>query len=69
MEDVGEAWLMTSLSSSTLLVALVETAGSLPMVLLAIQSEGHEQEVFTQRRKGAKEAKIRLNRSHVCNQK
>lgn len=38
MEDVGEAWLMTSLSSSTLLVALVETAGSLPVVLLAVPS-------------------------------
>jgi MFS family permease len=38
MEDVGEAWLMTSLSTSTLLVALVETAGSLPIVLLAIPS-------------------------------
>ena len=38
MEDVGEAWLMTSLTSSTLLVALVETAGSLPIVLLAIPS-------------------------------
>ena len=38
MEDVGEAWLMTSLSTSTLLVALVETAGSLPVVLLAIPS-------------------------------
>jgi len=38
MEDVGEAWLMTSLTSSTLLVALVETAGSLPVVLLAVPS-------------------------------
>jgi len=38
MEDVAEAWLMTSLSTSTLLVALVETAGSLPVVLLAIPS-------------------------------
>jgi MFS family permease len=38
MEDVSEAWLMTSLSTSTLLVALVETAGSLPVVLLAIPS-------------------------------
>ncbi len=38
MEDVGEAWLMTSLSTSTLMVALVETAGSLPVVLLAIPS-------------------------------
>jgi len=38
MEDVGEAWLMTSLSSSSLKVALVETAGSLPVLLLAIPS-------------------------------
>src|SRR5262249_25632888 len=38
MEDVGEAWLMTSLTTSTLLVALVETAGSLPVVLLAVPS-------------------------------
>lgn len=38
MEDVGEAWLMTSLSASTLKVALVETAGTLPIVLLAIPS-------------------------------
>ena len=38
MEDVGEAWLMTSLSTSTLMVALVETAGSLPIVLLALPS-------------------------------
>lgn len=38
MEDVGEAWLMTSLSSSSLHVALVETAGSLPILLLAIPS-------------------------------
>jgi len=36
MEDVGEAWLMTSLTTSTLMVALVETAGSLPVVLLAV---------------------------------
>ena len=38
MEDVGEAWLMTSLSASPLMVALVETAGSLPIVLLALPS-------------------------------
>ena len=36
MEDVGEAWLMTSLSPSPLMVALVETAGGLPVVLLAL---------------------------------
>ena len=38
MEDVGEAWLMTSLTASPLMVALVETAGSLPIVLLAVPS-------------------------------
>src|SRR5262245_63402713 len=38
MQDVGEAWLMTSLTTSTLLVTLVETAGSLPVVLLAVPS-------------------------------
>src|SRR5262249_51224877 len=36
MEDVDEAWLMVSLTTSPMLVALVETAGSLPMVLLAL---------------------------------
>src|SRR5919109_1147626 len=36
MEDVGESWLMVSLTSSPMLVALVETAGSLPIVLLAL---------------------------------
>src|SRR6266403_5451793 len=36
MQDVGESWLMTSLTPSPVLVALVETAGSLPAVLLAL---------------------------------
>jgi MFS family permease len=36
MQDVGESWLMTSLTLSPLLVALVETAGSLPVVLSAL---------------------------------
>ena len=36
MQDVGEGWLMTSLTLSPLLVALVETAGSLPVVLAAL---------------------------------
>jgi MFS family permease len=49
MEDVAEAWLMTSLSTSTLLVALVETAGSLPVVLLAIPS-GAFADLFDRRR-------------------
>ena len=36
MQDVGESWLMTSLTTSPVLVALVETAGSLPVVLIAL---------------------------------
>src|SRR6266566_3241321 len=36
MQDVGESWLMTSLTLSALLVALVETAGNLPVVLAAL---------------------------------
>ena len=35
MQDVGAGWLMTSLSSSPSLVALVEAADSLPVMLLA----------------------------------
>src|SRR5215510_14799158 len=38
MQDVGESWLMLSLTTSPMLVALVETAGSLPIVLLALPS-------------------------------
>jgi MFS family permease len=36
MHDVGAAWLMTSLSPSPLLVALVQAATTLPMFLLAL---------------------------------
>src|SRR5438552_8371360 len=36
MHDVGAGWLMTSLSSSPSLVALVEAADSLPLMLLAL---------------------------------
>src|SRR5437868_5745138 len=36
MQDVGESWLMTSLTTSPVLVALIETAGNLPVVLLAL---------------------------------
>jgi MFS family permease len=36
MHDVGAGWLMTSLSPSPLLVALVQTATTLPMFLLAL---------------------------------
>ena len=36
MQDVGAGWLMTSLSSSPSLVALVEAADSFPVMLLAM---------------------------------
>jgi MFS family permease len=36
MQDVGSGWLMTSLSSSPALVALVEAADSIPVMLLAL---------------------------------
>src|SRR5436190_2739919 len=36
MQDVGESWLMTSLTPSPVLVALIETAGSLPVVLVSL---------------------------------
>nr|AIA13690.1 Transmembrane secretion effector [uncultured bacterium] len=36
MQDVGAGWLMTSLSSSPALVALVEAADSIPVMLLAM---------------------------------
>jgi MFS family permease len=36
MHDVGAAWLMTSLSPSPLMVALVQSATTLPMFLLAL---------------------------------
>ncbi len=36
MHDVGAAWLMTSLSPSPFLVALMQAAGSLPFFLLAL---------------------------------
>ncbi|POZ51355.1 MFS transporter [Methylovulum psychrotolerans] len=36
MQDVGAAWLMTSLSASPLMVALVQSSTTLPIVLLAL---------------------------------
>src|SRR5260221_8355211 len=36
MQDVGSGWLMTSLSSSPSMVALVEAADSFPLMLLAL---------------------------------
>jgi MFS family permease len=38
MHDVGSAWLMTSLSPSPLLIALMQAASSLPFFMLAIPS-------------------------------
>jgi len=38
MQDVGAGWLMTSLSSSPAMVALVEAADSFPVMLLALQA-------------------------------
>jgi MFS family permease len=36
VEDVGEAWLMTSLTKSPILISLLQTAESLPIFLLAL---------------------------------
>src|SRR5665811_565729 len=36
MQDVGAGWLMTSLSSSPSMVALIEAADSFPLMLLAL---------------------------------
>jgi len=36
IQNVGAAWLMTSLSPSALMVALIQTAASLPMFLLSL---------------------------------
>ena len=36
IQGVGAAWLMTSLTSSTVLVGLVQTAASLPAFLLGM---------------------------------
>jgi MFS family permease len=36
MQGVGAAWLMTSLSSSPLQIALIQTASALPFFLLAL---------------------------------
>ena len=36
MHEVGAAWLMTSLTLSPMMVALMQTAASLPMVVLAL---------------------------------
>jgi MFS family permease len=49
MQDVGAAWLMTSLAPSPSMVALVRTASSLPMFLLALPA-GALADVFDRRR-------------------
>ena len=36
MEDVGETWLMTSLGGTPLMVALVQSSASLPVLMLAL---------------------------------
>ena len=36
MQDVGASWLMTSLTTSPVLVTLVQVGTSLPMFLLAV---------------------------------
>jgi hypothetical protein len=36
MHELGAAWLMTSLTLSPVMVALMQTAASLPIVLLAL---------------------------------
>jgi hypothetical protein len=36
VEDVGEAWLMTSLTKSPILISLLQTAESLPIFLLVL---------------------------------
>src|SRR5436190_13757686 len=36
IQNVGAAWLMTSLSPSSLMVALIQTATSLPVFLLSL---------------------------------
>lgn len=38
MNDVAAAWTMTSLTTSTTLIALVQTASSLPVLLLGVPS-------------------------------
>ena len=38
MNDVAAAWLMTSLTTSPVMVALVQTASTLPVLLLGLPS-------------------------------
>ncbi len=49
MENVGEGWLMTTLSPSPLLVALVQVANTLPMFMLALPA-GSLADIFDRRK-------------------
>ena len=39
MQDVGEAWVMTSTTSSPLMVALLETAVGVPLFVFALPND------------------------------
>src|ERR1700749_493143 len=49
MQDTAGTWLMTSLTSSPLLIALMQTAASLPVLLLGILA-GATADIFDRRR-------------------
>src|SRR5271156_1686874 len=49
MQSVGAAWLMTTLTSSSLYVALIQTASALPFFLLALPA-GSLGDIFDRRK-------------------
>lgn len=49
MHDVGAAWLMTSLAPTPFMVAMIQTAGALPMALLALPA-GALADIFDRKR-------------------
>ncbi|WP_335169079.1 MFS transporter [Nostoc sp.] len=49
MEDTAATWLMTSLTTSPLLVALMQTAATLPVLLLGLPA-GATADIFDRRR-------------------
>src|ERR1700677_454434 len=49
MQSVGAAWLMTSLTSSPLYIALIQTASALPFFLLALPA-GSIGDIFDRRK-------------------
>jgi MFS family permease len=49
MQSVGAAWLMTSLTSNPLDIALIQTASALPLFLLALPA-GSIGDIFDRRR-------------------